>query len=143
MHMMMKLALASAAIALSSAQSIAAEDKTYTQICTFNVECFEQEACTASNYEVSVKYSFTPLEGKPDEGAGTGSISDEVKDRKAIVTHSNGAFVANMVDWTSNRTISEEIYTIASTADGQARLVTLLTDAPIMITYHGTCEGDG
>ena len=118
-----------------------ADDASYTQACTFAVECVEQDACAPSAYSVELTYSFTVLEGTTDDGAGTGSARDDAQDRRVIVTHSNGAFVANAVDFTSQSTIAPEIYTVISSAEGDARLITAFPDVPMIITYHGTCQG--
>lgn len=121
--------------------SVLADDVAYTQACVFTVECMEQEACAQSAYEVRLEYSFTVLDGTTDDGAGSGTAQDDSQDRRLVVTHSNGAFVANAIDFTSNSTITPEIYTVISSAEGDARLITAFPDAPMVITYHGTCQG--
>jgi len=124
------------------ASMAAADEASYAQTCTFTSECMETEACADTNYQVQLTYDFTILDGTTDDGAGTGKASDDAADRRMIVTHSNGAFVANAVDFTSDRTIAAELFTIISSAEGDARLITAFPDVPMVITYHGTCQGD-
>ena len=118
-----------------------ADDATYRQDCVFTAECIEQEACSESTYRVTLDYSFSVLEGTSDDGAGTGTARDDAQDRRLIVTHSNGAFVANAIDFTTDSTIPPEIYTVISSADGDARLITAFPEVPMVISYHGTCQG--
>ena len=129
-------------VVLLSGTVASAEDAYFNQTCNFTVECVEQESCNATDYDVAIEYGFTPLDDKPTDGVGSGKAIDAAATRRVIVTHSDGAFVANAVDFTSGRTISEEIFSVISTKDGEARLMTALPDVPMVITYHGTCQGD-
>ena len=127
-----------AAVAMS-ATTAAAQDASYSQACKFTVECFEQDACAETDYDVALEYSFAQMEG--DKGAGNGKAVDVAATRRAVVVHNEGAFVANAVDFESDRFFAAELFTLVSTAAGQARLITTFTDEPMVITYHGTCQG--
>ncbi len=125
-----------------STSMAAADEASYAHSCTFTSECLETEACAETNYQVDLTYDFTILDGTTDDGAGTGKASDETADRRMIVTHSEGAFVAHAVDFSSDRLIAEELFIITSNASGDARLMTAFPDVPMVITYHGKCQGD-
>lgn len=109
--------------------------------CSFTKECFEQESCADTDYEVSVTYEIDGLKDKPGEGAGTGSISDVTGDKKAVIAHDKGTFVATALDMTSDKTINST-FKLFSSSSGEARLVSVDPSAPMLITYHGQCEAN-
>lgn len=119
-----------------------ADDISASWLCTFTTECFEQEACAESAYEVSLTYDISQIDGKPGEGAGSAEIVDVSATRRAIVMHDNGAFLATAVNFEAETTVAEELFQLFASENGEARLISALPTSPLLITYYGMCKAE-
>jgi len=111
--------------------------------CSFTTECVETEACADTSYDLEVSYDISQLKDKPGEGAGSGQIIDQTATRKAVILHDNGAFFATAFDFEQEATITSERFELFATKEGEARLISALTEVPMLITYHGHCVEAG
>ncbi len=142
----MNRALAATLFALLPVYALAQDDHQSTQltietapnqaqielVCRFSKECFETEACSDTEFK-------TQLSGK----AGGLTPADMVVEANLITD----AETTTMLGLRSDKTYSlsgglfdaRHLLTIA--ASGAARYTVHLADGPMVITYHGKCEG--
>ena len=111
------------------AQSAAAA----TLTCTFAQECVDADGCADSTYETTYSYELTSL--SPTSAMSGATRSDVSGDVDGIMTKRDDImrFVAGEFF-----EASEETLTVAPSGD--ARLVVLLPDVPMLLSYVGTCE---
>lgn len=110
--------------------------------CSFSAECFEQEACSETNYSFDMPYYWTKRKTGDLGGTGWGTVTDDAGDRKMVILFDAGQLTAAKIDMTSETLIPSERFDLVMAADGAARLIVVQTAEPMMITYHGTCEGN-
>lgn len=104
--------LALAAIAVVSATTIAAET------CTFTIECFEGEACAATQFSMAIE---------------DGQL---VTDAETIPVSTGGSATTNVfVGYTSSA-----FHVLTREKEGAARYSTHIFDGVLMVNYMGTCE---
>lgn len=89
--------------------------------CSFNVECYEQEACSSADFSIGVNEADKEI--ATDFGDLRIVAIRELKD--AVTVFANG---------------SGGVYLLSVTEDG-ARFTAHVGDKPEAITYSGTCEG--
>lgn len=134
------LTLATTALTLPA---VAEEYITANWQCSFTTECVETEACADTAYDLEVSYEISQIKDKPGEGGGSGQIIDQTATRKALILHDNGAFFATAFDFEQEETITQQRFELFATKDGEARLISALTEVPMLITYHGQCMVGG
>ena len=139
---MVRLSISLGALALAL-PAAAEEYITADWLCSFSTECLETEACVDTAYDVEISYEISQLKDKPGEGAGSGEITDVTATKRAVVVHDNGAFTATALDMMSEETILPQSFQVFATADGSARLVSVVTAVPLVTTYHGRCTQKG
>ena len=130
-------------VAVLLVSAVQAETIAANWTCHFTTECFEQEACNETDYDVEVSYDIDETAGKPGHGAGSGKMTDVVATRRAVILHDNGAFFANAIDTTSDATIPPSLFQIFAAASGDARLISATPADPLLITYYGSCKAEG
>ncbi len=106
-----------------------------TLTCAFETECIDADGCNATDYEAQYDYEFKQISPDGSVSRATrddinGTTSGLMAERDAYLRFVAGAFYEGM----------EETLTV--TPDGDARLMVLLPEVPMQLTYVGTCEVD-
>jgi len=100
--------------------------------CEYTVECFEQEACQATDFTIEI------IPGDLDELAGVTSGTAELRD----VAGTQGAHFVRAEGFTvvENRASGDDtLFRLVIGSDGTSRYQVLILDGPLAVTYHGLC----